>query len=313
MSEAATILDPGAAPAAPVTPAPAQPAAATPAPGADPATPPASDPAPQPDWRATIAGEDAKIRENLERFATPADFYKSFTDTQTALRNKTEGMVKLPGEGASDEEKQAFAKALGIPESPDKYEIKVKPPEGLEVSEADKAFLGKITAKLHATGSFAAHPEAANIAHEVYYEMMQEQAAQIAAAAQQKAAEGKQTLQQVYGNNFELEMKHANAALTAFGPRDPEKLKGFLNRQLLDGTKLGDDPEIIQMLVRASRATQEDPMFLSTLSDGLPSNPADVQSKIDDIMKLRGTPAYAQREQELKQLIAQRERLAGRG
>jgi len=315
MSEAATILDPAAAApaatapvAAPVSPTPA-PATGDPAP-VDPAASTAE--AGQPDWRKMLAGEDEKALKQLERYDAPDAFMKSFVEAQNLIRSKTEGMVKLPGEGATDDEKQAFAKALGIPEAPDKYE-RIAPPEGLDLSDADKKFLDGAVSELHKMGGFAAHPEVVKTLEGFYHKAMQEQAAQIAANAEMKAAEGRRQLQQVYGNNFELEMKHANAALTAFGPRDPEKLNGFLNQQMLDGTKLGDNPEIIQMLVRASRATQEDPMFLNTLSDGLPSNPADVQSKINDIMKTRGTPEYAQREQELKQLLAQRERLSGRG
>lgn len=317
MSEADTLVTPSAAPVAP-----AAASSSAPAPGAaDPAQPAAS-PSPaaaepagagdNSDWRLVLAGEDAKMRENLERFATPADFYKSFTDTQTALRNKTEGMIKLPGENATDEDRAAFAKALGIPEAPDKYE-RAAPPEGLELSDADKQFLDGALADLHKQGGFAAHPEVVKTLETFYHKAMQEQAAQMAAAAVQKASESKQMLQKIYGNNLDLEMKHANAALTAFGPRDPAKAKEFLNRQMADGTKIGDDPEMVQLLIRASRATQEDPNFLATLSDGMPANASDVQSKINDIMKTRGTPEYAQREGELKQLIAQRERLSGRG
>ena len=55
-------------------------------------------------------------------------------------------------------------------------------------------------------------------------------------------------LTKLYGQNLDLEMKHAENAVAAFGPRDPEKMRSFLDRQMADGTKLGDDPEMIQML-----------------------------------------------------------------
>lgn len=314
MSDAATIVSPDPAPAPPPA-APAAPAA-PPAAAVDPTQPgsPPAEPAStgdQSDWRRVLAGEDDKVLQNLERFASPNDFYKAFTDTQTALRNKTEGMVKIPGEGASDDERAAFAKALGIPEAPDKYE-RLAPPEGLELSDADKAFLDGAVKELHQLGGVAASPEVVKTLETFYHKAMQEQAAQMTAAAVQRAAESKQTLQKLYGNNFELEMKHANAALAAFGPRDPEKARGFLNRQMADGTKLGDDPEIVQMLVRASRATQEDPMFLRTLSDG-PSSGADVEARIKDIMKLKGTPEYDKRADEMKALLVQRQRSSGQG
>lgn len=325
MSDTATLVNPGANPgsAAPpaavpaaAPPAAATPAAATPPAAADPGTAPvdpAAQPAAQPeaDWRKMFAGDDADALKQLERFATPADYHRSFTEAQKTIRAKQEGMIKLPGEKATDEERAAFAKALGIPEAPDKYEIKVKPPEGLEVSDADKAFLSKVTQKLHATGGFAATPEVANLAHELYFEAMQEQAAQMAAMAVQKKNEGKAALQKIYGQNFALELKHAEQALVAFGPRDPAKARAMLDRQFADGTTLGDDPEIVQMLVRASRATHEDPLLLDTLSGGLPSDAGAIQERIDAIMKLKGTPAYDAKQDELRALLAQRQRVSG--
>lgn len=316
MSDTATLIDPGTpAPAAvlPSVAAAVDPAAAAvPSPTvADPASPGAAVSAPDADWRRVLAGDDTDALKALERYATPGDYHKSFTEAQKTIRAKQEGMIKLPGETATDEERAAFQKALGIPAAPDKYEINAKPPEGLELSDADKAFLSKVTAKLHATGGFAATPEVANMAHELYFEAMQEQAAVMAAMAVQKKNEGKATLQKLYGQNLDLELKHAQNALVAFGPRDAAKARAMLDRQFADGTTLGDDPEIVQLLVRASRATHEDPMMLATLSGGLPSNAGSVQAAIDDIMKLKGTPAYDAKADELRALLAQRQRISG--
>lgn len=316
MSDTATLINTGTpAPAAapPQAAAAVDPAAiAVPSPAlADPASPGAAVSAPDADWRKVLAGDDTDALKTLERYATPSDYHKSFTEAQKTIRARQEGMIKLPGEKATDEEKAAFQKALGIPAAPDKYEINAKPPEGLELGDADKAFLSKVTAKLHATGGFAATPEVANMAHELYFEAMQEQAAQMAAMAVQKKNEGKATLTKLYGQNLDLELKHAQNALVAFGPRDPQKARALLDRQFADGTTLGDDPEIVQLLVRASRATHEDPMMLATLSGGLPSNAGGVQAAIDDIMKLKGTPAYDAKADELRALLAQRQRISG--
>lgn len=317
MSEAATLIDPGTPAPAAVTPLAADPAAAVIPPAAvvpavDPAAAPAADPAgADADWRKVLAGEDAETLKALERFATPGDYHKSFTEAQKTIRSRQEGVIKLPGEKATDEEKAAFQKALGIPEAPDKYTITAKAPEGLELGEADKAFLTKVTAKLHATGGFAATPEVANMAHELYFEAMQEQAAVMAAAAVQKMNESKAALTKLYGQNLPLESKHAENALIAFGPRDPQKARTMLDRQFADGTKFGDDPEIFQLLVRASRATHEDPMLLATLGGGLPSDLGSVQQQIDDIMKLKGTPAYDAKAADLRALLAQRQRISG--
>jgi hypothetical protein len=315
MSDAATLIDPGTPAPAAVTPPAAvavDPAAnAVPSPAlADPASPGAAVSAPDADWRKVLAGDDTDALKALERYATPGDYHKSFTEAQKTIRAKQEGMVKLLGENATDEDKAAFQKALGIPPAPDKYE-RIAPPEGLELADADKAFIDKSIQKLHGMGGFAAHPEVVKTLQSFYHEAMQEQAAVMAAAAVQKKNEGKATLTKLYGQNLDLELKHAQNALVAFGPRDPQKARALLDRQFADGTTLGDDPEIVQMLVRASRATHEDPMMLATLSGGLPSDAGSVQQQIDDIMKTKGTPAYDAKADQLRALLAQRQRISG--
>lgn len=328
-TSATLITPPAAAPVvAPVVAAPVSAVPPVVPPAAASSVPPAADPAAAaippaaavpgaedtaaPDWRKMLAGDDTEALKSLERFATAADYHKSFTEAQKTIRARQEGTIKLLGENATDEEKASFSKALGIPEAPDKYE-RVAPPEGLELAPGDQSFIDKSIQKLHGMGGFAAHPEVVKTYQALYHEAMQERAAQIAATAIQKKNEGKAVLTKVYGQNLALEMKHAENAVAAFGPRDPEKMRSFLDRQMLDGTTLGDDPEMVQLLVRASRATHEDPMLLDTLSGGLPTDAGGVQAQIDDIMKLKGTPAYDAKQDQLRALLAQRERISGKG
>jgi hypothetical protein len=314
MSEATALLDPGSA-----APAASSPAAA-PTVAADPATPaaaPAADPAGgDASWRKLLAGEDEKSLKDLERFSDPGSLLKAFKDTQTALRNKTDGMVKLPGEGATDEDKQAFAKAIGIPDAPDKYQITVKPPEGLEVGEADKAFLSKAVAKLHASGGLAASPQVANIAHEIYYDFMQEQAAMMAASAVVKAREAEATLRKEWGAEYETNLGLANEALKAYGDKE---VAGLLEKQFADGTTLGAHPGIIRMLSNAARNGVEDVNFLKSIVNAPGMGPSAIDEEMSQIKKWRtGTPdeqrRYAEAQQpngRLEQLMAMKQRVSG--
>jgi hypothetical protein len=45
-----------------------------------------------------------------------------------ALEQKLAGMVALPGDGADDETRQRFLRAMGVPDSPDGYAIELKDP-----------------------------------------------------------------------------------------------------------------------------------------------------------------------------------------
>lgn len=54
---------------------------------------------------------------------TPDDFFKSYTNLESLVNKKQEGLVRIPGTDASDDDRQAFFKALGVPEKPDAYSL----------------------------------------------------------------------------------------------------------------------------------------------------------------------------------------------
>ncbi|MCJ8158850.1 hypothetical protein [Sphingomonas sp. LaA6.9] len=56
---------------------------------------------------------------------------KALRDNIKAVRDS--GRVKVPGEDASDEDRAAFARAIGVPENIDGYEIKA--PDGIQLNE----------------------------------------------------------------------------------------------------------------------------------------------------------------------------------
>lgn len=71
------------------------------------------------DWREKLAGDDAKFLAHLKRYTSPANYAKAGFDAQQKIRS---GEFKKPlADDASDEEKAAWRKEHGIPETPDKY------------------------------------------------------------------------------------------------------------------------------------------------------------------------------------------------
>jgi hypothetical protein len=95
-----------------------------------------------PAWHESIVTKGADGSESLTDFATwkdkaPAPLVKFITDNMTAARAKTEGMIKVPGEGATAEEIAAYHKAIGVPEKEDEYGYQL--PEGLAEDAVDKA------------------------------------------------------------------------------------------------------------------------------------------------------------------------------
>lgn len=133
--------------------------------------------------RAQMLADAGSLPNLLERFA----------DSQTAARAKTEGMIKIPGEDASDEDRAAFSEALGVPKDVEGYGISV--PEGLEGNydtEALGEFLG-IAQKLNMT------PEQAKAVVEFEANRYSKHAETYEQAKAQQQAEARTELQKEFG------------------------------------------------------------------------------------------------------------------
>ena len=106
-----------ATPAAPVV-APGTPAAAPPAPIITPSPVPA-------DGDRSWVPDDLKEDATLKNFKTPHDAMRAFVATKKLVGQRLEGMVKVPGEGATPEEVAAWRKASGVPDAPTDYTLDV--------------------------------------------------------------------------------------------------------------------------------------------------------------------------------------------
>lgn len=277
-----TIENPaGAAPAAP-SPAPVD-APQAGASGAPPTPAPSSG---ADDWRAPMVPQDEKdgrTLKELQRYNTPADLVKSLIETKTALSKRDEGMIKLLGADATDDDKKAFNTKLGIPEKPDAYKITATVPDGLDITEADKGFLKNVTAQLHARGGFLATPEGVNAAHEFYYSMVEEQASQMAAAAEMTRIENERNLKTEWGPEYPINLKYAEAGVQSFFKVDDAS--EILDKTFADGTKVGNWAPFLKAMAAAARASGDDPVFLQSMlgGDNLSSDALD-----DEISKIQG-------------------------
>lgn len=73
-------------------------------------------------------------RSTAAQYKDLPSVFKSLNDTKAALSQRTDGMIRLPGKDAGPEEIAAYHRAIGVPESPDKYQITppAQLPEGVE-------------------------------------------------------------------------------------------------------------------------------------------------------------------------------------
>lgn len=239
------------------------------------------------DWRKEIAGEDEKAMKGLERFPDLKTLHKAFEDNQKALRDS--GRIKLPGKDATDEDRKAFAKSLGVPDKPDGYKIDLKAvlPEGMTLDDTDKANLKSITEFLHGKGGVAASPETVAAATELFAKLKEDSVAALVAVEEQTRAATDKELKASWGSEYKLNMNFANAAVSAlFGDADVEEI---LDWRRDDGSRLGDNKAFLRAMATAGRALAVDPVFSATMT--MAGDPKTVDERIKEIQAYRhGTP-----------------------
>ena len=292
-----TIEAPVAAPAAPAS-APAQKPIASQA--TDQATPPAqATPSEVSDWRKSIVearakGDEAvatKLAKRLERFSDPGVLFDSLEQTQRELHES--GRIKLPGKEATDDERAAFAKALGVPEKPDGYAkaFKLELPDGVTLDENDQAQIKGITEYLHAKGGFAAAPEVVKAAQELYVEMREAAQANLVAAGHQARLETEKALKAEWGNEFKPNLQFTAQGAKALAGNDADELTSI---RLENGVLLGDHPMFIKAMMQAGRMAGQDPLLWQASQMG--GTPASLQERKTQIMKLAYGNADEQKE-----------------
>src|SRR3990167_8027604 len=93
---------------------------------ATPAAPPAVTPPPPPaDGDRSWVPDDLKEDATLKNFKTPHDAIRAFVATKKLVGQRLEGMVKVPGDGATPEEVTAWRKATGVPDAVADYTLDV--------------------------------------------------------------------------------------------------------------------------------------------------------------------------------------------
>lgn len=264
------------------------------------------------DWYAPfIDGEaDQDIAKEAARHADPKSALKALVETKRAFRES--GRVKIPGEQASEDDIDAWNKALGRPETVDGYGDALSV-EGFEFDEPDKAMLTALAEEAHTAGGVVASPETVKFMANAYAKVLQAQQAQMSEMAQQKQAEHAKALRTMWQEGHEHNLKMANAGIERFMGEGFEEIKGLT---LIDESgqphgRLGDHPVIANAMMEAMRASSEDPTFLLTnTGDGMGADAIDGEIKKIQNMRYADPNAYEKNQQRLMELMAKREKVS---
>lgn len=220
------------------------------------------------DWRNQIAGTDEAIAKRLSRYSSPKDVANALLSVQNRI-SSGELRSALP-KNATDDQVKAWRAENGIPEAPDKYELKLA--DGLVVGADDKPLIDNLLKSMHKVNA------PAGIASEVvnfYYATKEAEEA----ARHQKDADAARSasdaLHAEWGAEFRPNMNMIDGLLDT-APAGVKDLIKF--GRLSDGTPIMANPDAIRWLNNMARE-------INPVTTVVPNAGANVSGAIDDEIK----------------------------
>lgn len=154
-------------------------------------------------WREELAAGDEKAVERLKRFQAPGDIFKSFRALEQRMSSgELKANVPFPEKGSA-EEKTAWRQAQGLPETPDKYEVKL--PDGIVIGEHDKPLVDTFLKDAHAANL---PPSAVNTALTSYFKMQEAQIAEGKKAWDEGLKATEDALRVEWGQDYRKNIQH---------------------------------------------------------------------------------------------------------
>jgi hypothetical protein len=252
-------------------------------------------------WREQVAGEDAKIRERLSRYASPAEVARALIAAQSKISS---GELK-PGISAKStpEEIAEYRKSAGIPEAPDKYDLDLG--GGLVVADADRPLINTFLEAAHRTNQT---PDQVKAGLRAYYEITEAAEAQRSALDEETRMKAEDSLRTEWGQDFRPNVNRITQLLD--GIMDAPAKAEFMNSRQADGTPIFNNPGILKAMLRL--ALIENPSGTVVPGGG---GEKTLNDRIKQIEAMMGTKKYTSDEkiqQEYRELIEARERVEKR-
>lgn len=255
------------------------------------------------DWRERMArqvgGDEktlAKELRRLQRFASPAAVYASERDLEAKL--SAGGLVRIPGAKASPAEKAAFARAMGVPDTPAGYLDRIRLAHNRILGEADRPVVESFASALHPLG---ATPAVVSAAADWWFNYQQAHADQREESDGAFRAASESGLRHEWGADYKANTA-AIATLISVAP--PEVGAVFASARDGDGNLLGNHAGILKWLHGLA-------VELIPAGQNYGSETTAASDRLSEIRKIaRETPQLYTKELEAEQtaLIAQGQR-----
>ena len=206
------------------------------------------------DWKQKMAGEDEKLLKNLEKYKTPADFAKAHLELQKKF-SETRPAPQLPKE-ATPEQIKEYREKLGIPDSPDKYDIKL---DNVVIGDHDKPVVDAWLQKAHAANMT---PAQVNQVLQSYFEVQNEIQTDLNQKAEAHNEQFKAQLQKEWGVNPEANLNKVATYLQK--ELGQEAFARLTQAQLPDGTFLINDSKLVNHFLASAKSMNTNTITPST-------------------------------------------------
>lgn len=244
----------------------------------------------------------------LKRRSSLPDLLKSGLSSDskiTELTAQLKGTIRVPGKDAKPEEIAAYRKAVGVPESAEKYAV--YRPEKFEPTKADTEAEQTYLEAMHAAGASQQVVDAGLKAHYLIRAQAEKAMADRAKAVGEAAIED---LRVEYGRDYKANVTLADRWLKEhLAPDMGDGWKGLMNTQLADGTYLGANTGFVKAIVKLAKGWADDGAVEMTELGSV----EDPEAELKKMMSKFGTeeyksPAFQQR---LDAMIARKNKLSG--
>lgn len=192
------------------------------------------------DWRTQIFGGDAEAIKATERLQSPVELGKAYKALTAKLNSGR--VVTVPDDKATPEERAAYTKAIGVPDTPDGYIPGIKLSNNRVLGEADRPVVESFVKALHPAG---ATQEVVNKAADWYFDFQQAQADVREQMDAEYRVASEVALKSELGGNYAMT---TNAIGTLFTDTPAPVMDALLNARTPAGNKLGDNPEVVKWL-----------------------------------------------------------------
>lgn len=210
-------------------------------------------------WRDTLP-DDLKADPTLSKYSDINNLAKAHIELQKKFGEK--GIFK-PKAGASPEEIKSFREAMGIPTTPDKYDMGTF--EGVKVEQSIVDWAKKMGSE------HGVEPAALKAIITDYMKIDASNQGITKAAGEKKMKDDLEGLKKEWGDGYDTNMKKANFTAEKMGGKD------FIEALVEHGAH--NDPRIIKAFVQGSKLYGEDTLREGGVGEGR-ATPAELDGKI---------------------------------